>query len=308
MGLYNFLNENENTWNIPTKIKKNIKIGDINKYPEGWKAKIILGNNMGENQKIGQWDDVGYIMIDLNSNNIIPIARADEHQTGYELIDYYIRKKLIPDGKYINLFPLSITYIYGNYENDYKEKLNACKKWLGYGGKSGEIKIAYRKNNLPDLIGNMEDLINGRLEKDTPSGKLASLGKHFIDLLEEVAKLNSMRLSGDQMKLKRVEKHFFNKVRQLMPVIRRVYGNVGLLKNWDYNRIDNLTNNLNNLEARKDYQTIESELFGHNGFKNDLHIALKNNMKKDDWDYNKLKSIFGDLKLALQEFNRLGSI
>ena len=63
---------------IPSKIAKNFKIvGDLSNIAD-WKAKV-LRNNSGD-KKIGSWDNVGYVFISILSNEIIPIARADEHE------------------------------------------------------------------------------------------------------------------------------------------------------------------------------------------------------------------------------------
>lgn len=56
-----------------------------------WRVKTFLNNN-GADTKIGSMDPVGYVMISLTSNRIIPISTNDEHRQGYDLL-YYLRDK-----------------------------------------------------------------------------------------------------------------------------------------------------------------------------------------------------------------------
>ena len=105
-------------------------LGDIHK----WKAKIILGNSMGDDKKVGDMDKVGYVGINTRTNEIVPIARADEHQAGHELLYHLAEKGMIKGNPkdFVTLYP---TTNYPHYSsNNSHQYVEAIKKWLAYGG------------------------------------------------------------------------------------------------------------------------------------------------------------------------------
>jgi hypothetical protein len=143
---------------IPAKIAANFKIvGGLENY-KNWKAKVLMANSGG---KKGIWESPRYVMISLDSNNIIPIAMSDEHQTGYDLLfEYYYDKKLIKQENYVSIDGDGTTYLYGspgdtdNLKHDAK-KIEAFKKWLSYGGENQPVKSGSGRGYL----GDMEDVI-----------------------------------------------------------------------------------------------------------------------------------------------------
>jgi len=148
-------------FSIPDKIKSNLKIeGDVSNIQK-WKAKVILGNSGG---KEGEWDDVGYVGFKPSTGTLVPVARADEHQTGYDLIDYYIQKGLIPKGKYTTIW-VRTGPNYAHDDEHIKELIPVYKKWLELGGENLRIKT---KNKYMSF----EDLVNGKDGIEHPQGKL----------------------------------------------------------------------------------------------------------------------------------------
>ena len=100
---FKLFESNIEIFTIPEKLQKYYNIeGNISNIYE-WRAKIIL-NNSSSNLKIGDYDNVGYIMINHNNSDIIPIARSDEHQRGEELLYHLYSKKLIDNLMYISCF------------------------------------------------------------------------------------------------------------------------------------------------------------------------------------------------------------
>lgn len=150
---------------IPEKLKKNLQITDDLLDVKNWKAKTILGNNNGGKGKMAS---VGYIGVSLDSNIIIPISRNDEHQNGYEYIDYLIDKGVVPKGKYYTLYALGNNYIYGGQNKKYiEDALIAYKKWLSYGGADLTLKgsgILYT-GHLSDFINRVDDIaVDGNVD------------------------------------------------------------------------------------------------------------------------------------------------
>ena len=105
-------------------------LGNVDK----WKAKIVLGNSMGEDKKVGDMDDVGYVGINVRTNEIVPIARADEHQAGHELLYHLADKGMIHGSPedFVTLYP-STNYPHYSSNNPH-QYVEAIKKWLAYGG------------------------------------------------------------------------------------------------------------------------------------------------------------------------------
>ena len=111
---------------IPEKIQKNFEITGDMSNAKNWKAKILAANSATKGQKIGQWDQVRYILIGLKTNNIIPIAIADEHRTGYDVLqEYYYKKKLVPKDDYISVCSWGNEYFYPENQEYTKQKLEA---------------------------------------------------------------------------------------------------------------------------------------------------------------------------------------
>ena len=106
-----YLKEDTNKFIIPDKILSNFKIvGGLDNYPN-WQAKVLLDNSADKGVKKGQWESPRYVLISLDSNNIIPVAISDEHQTGYDLLyEYYYKKKLIKQENYISIDGNGTTY------------------------------------------------------------------------------------------------------------------------------------------------------------------------------------------------------
>ena len=112
--------------------------GDLGNVKK-WKAKIILGNSMAKGKKIGDMDDVGYVGINTRTNEIVPIARADEHQAGHELL-YHLAKKGMIKGNpadFVTLYPGTNYPHYSS--NNTHQYVEAIKKWLAYGGPNGAV-------------------------------------------------------------------------------------------------------------------------------------------------------------------------
>lgn len=117
-------------------IKVDGDLGNIGK----WTAKVVLGNS-GRLKK-GEDDKVGYVAINTKGGDIIPIARSDEHQSGYELL-YHLQKKgvISKASDYITLYNGNNypDYKIGDKDEDISQYVDAVKKWLSYGGMNAPI-------------------------------------------------------------------------------------------------------------------------------------------------------------------------
>ena len=290
-----YLKESTSQFVIPSKIQIHYQmVGDLSNI-KNWKAKIILGNSLSRDQKKGNFENVGYVGISLSSNVIIPIARSDEHQAGYEFINYLANKKLIPNEEYFTVYNGS-NYIYS--EDDYKDAKIAYKKWLLYGGNDNSVD----GNNDNNFRVYMSDVVNSNSLKELNdntnniTGKLNPVGKKIISDLEQLAKL-SVIVNAKPTKIN-IEQ-YNNKASNFL------YNNMWTLIDCD---VDLSKEKMDSISIKNDYKNTDEILFTMNGVKNQIHQALRNTTPKDNYKYNKLVKIFGDVNLAKKEFDRLGNI
>lgn len=289
---------------IPEKLIPYLDISGNLSNVKKWKSKIILNNN-DHGKKIGDFDSVGYILIAINSNNIIPVTRSDEHQIGLELLDELEHKRLIDSEPYISVFSIGNNYIYGQNSTNIKDiekNIIAYRKFRSYGGnnlpvnvRSGKYDVTIDMDTYIELEGNIDNYI-GKFKLEN---KIAPAGKEIINGFENVAKLYKkyIELQGKKEQFDVIKK-FRKAIEDLNTII--------LLTRIDYNSKlkDAFYNTYKQIEKKlnlTDFNAIGEILFSHNGLKNTIHMALKNNDKD-------LENIFGSTKKAVEEFNRLGGI
>jgi hypothetical protein len=274
---------------IPEKIQDFYKIsGDISNV-SNWKAKVILNNNSGRGQNVGDFGEVGYIMVNYTNSDIIPISRSDEHQRGEELLYHLWEKRLIDNINYTPIFWGNNYFSYnGINDKQIAKDLVAVKKYLEYGGDNTILSINWRyKIDLKTFIALDGDLSN--IEKYVAdNGSLTNDGEYFIMSLERLAKLFRDSIMSD--------KNYKKDIIEYTKDIKNEY-----LKKIDFMSTFNIKKELDKGINLFDINLIQKVIYSHNGLKNKIHIMLKN---KDP----KLKEFFGNLDLALSRFDYLSSI
>jgi hypothetical protein len=273
---------------VPPKLAKNFRIiGDLSNV-ENWQAKIILGNSMAENMRVGNWDKIGYVMISLSSNQIIPIARSDEHSTGYELLQHYIDKGLVKGNDWTSIWSMGHNYIYkANDEN----KVEALRRYRSYGGINSLVEWPYAKKKAVQFI---DEYLNDKGVEPNVTG-ISKTGQYVINTLENIAKKT---LANDESVFK-LTYDFVKWINQNSFVMTKA-----LEGSFDEKKWLELTLSA---EATRDFKEIQSLVLGATGIKNRFHNALKHaNIK--DYDYKELLAFWGNVELALLEFRRLGEI
>lgn len=322
MKFKEFLKESESKFIIPDKLRNGMKIGNDIKNTDSWKVKVILGNN--DSSKKGKYDEVGYIAVSPTSNTIIPIARADEHQAGYELLHHLIKNKMIPDEPYVTLYKHS-NYIYGQQDKKYMEdNINAYKKWLELGGKnlklSGTNGISY-SGSIQDFIERVKDIkTDGKVvfEADSIFETGQNLIKELIDLTLKYKKIVDSGSSINHS-LENQKKNFIKQVSKFIKDLGDIYGPYPqhLLSPTFRTK---LKEEIVKAEADDDWKTAGELVFGHDGIKNIIHMSLKATAKghknspksgpaRNAWyDLTYYHDGFGDVKLAVKEFDKMGQI
>jgi hypothetical protein len=301
MSILQYLQEaiNKQNFIIPTKISKNFKvIGGLDNY-KNWKTKVLMANSAASGVELGDWESPRYIMISLDSNNIIPIAISDEHQTGYDLLyEYYYEKKLLKQEKYISINGDGITYMYGN--DDDKNKIEAFKKWLSYGGENQPV----RAGGASSYIGDMQDVIERNGDISIIKGRLYKPGQTIINTIEHISKEYSKFYDLDKKNKSpnddEVEKLFNFTIDFLNQFNHFTSDYSGLV---DRKIIDRFIQRLYDAQKDNNWDELAQVILGMNGLKNIIHMELRK--KKSNAN---LEGVFGDTELALQQFNRLGEI
>ena len=161
-------------------------LGDIHK----WKAKIILGNSMGDDKKVGDMDKVGYVGINTRTNEIVPIARADEHQAGHELLYHLAEKGMIKGSPkdFVTLYP---TTNYPHYSsNNSHQYVEAIKKWLAYGGPNVVVhsvavpKDGWTSGREKEYVTDMEEYAQKNGDVDYGQKGPTKPAKELLDSME----------------------------------------------------------------------------------------------------------------------------
>ena len=282
------------TFKFPPKLKPFIKApGDLHST-KNWTTKIWL-NNSGEGEA-----QVGYIAIDVKTGMLVPIARSDEHRTGYDLLHYLERKKIIPKGKWFTIWSIGGNYVYGE-EYD-KEALEAFKKWREIGGPNLPVQASGGRREGGFHV-SMDDFIKTKGNPESNwNGKLAPVGERVVKSFEKVAQIYAKYRKENKLLS---TKPLVKSAGDLMQLLHHYFRFLGIEKEqWE--KADKA---LLDLEGKGNLDDFEKSIFAYDGIKNALHEKIRKSAEDPSvWDARNLKEIFGDLKLAKAEFDRLGQI
>jgi len=268
-----------------------------------WKAKILSGNSMTKDKKLGQMDNVGYIAIPLKDDGgIIPIARADEHQAGYEILRTKYKKN---PQDYITIYGLGTNYIGATDQKEEKANyVKAYQKYLDMGGKDGVVQISGEGKG--DIKITMSDYIKneGKIKFSKEYGQektLAPIGSRIIDNWTKIHEVFDKKAKGQEItnsEYKKVQKT----TNQLIELAESWEG-MDLLKDDGFLKIEDLIKKLKTANDSLDLDELEPYLLGVAGLKNKMHNALREASK--DNSYYTLNKIYGSAENALEEFNKL---
>lgn len=256
-----------------------------------WKVKVIIGNSRGsDSPDVGEFDNVGYVHIGLKTGTIVPIAKADEHHRGYDLIVYLLEQQLIPEDDYV---PIHTHHDYID-ANDVLA-LNAMKIWRQLGGPNIIIKnLNYNKENFQLTI---DDYIKAEGKITINKGVLAPLGQKLIDHLKQVSTLciesrNNPRKEKQLYKQSKIAYNYFCQIIQL--------------RDCDQDTLD-LIDQAEVIGGEQGVQKLEQLFFGFDSFKNKLHNQVRNALKPNAYNFQiqDMEAIFGDLDLANHELGSL---
>jgi hypothetical protein len=286
---------------LPPKIKKNYKIvGDLSNV-NNWEAKTILANSGG---KVGEWSEVGYILINPNGDDIIPVSRNDEHQNGYELMHHLLDKGMIKLNSYVSIFSNGKNYIYlsGAKEKIDEKTLMAYRKFVQYGGDSNGVvtitKQYWRDKGFQKLIITIDDMLsslsNGKVVEKVDG--ISKIGKRVIDGLEEVSKLYVQR-----------SKRLFSAAYGFVNTfLTKLMYELGCDYSWEV--VQQIKEELLRAESMEDYEKVGKLFFTMNGIKNNIHNAIRKARSNDRFFSSEtIKEFWNDIEAADNEFQRLAN-
>lgn len=271
---------------------------------KSWKTKVILANSAAEGIKIGDWDDVGYILISQISNHIIPVARADEHHQGYDLLWDLHDKGIVKHMNFTSIFWSNNYFYYDINDDQAKKDLKAVKKYLEYGGNNTNLLVTYtdddHRQKRIEIDFKTFVKFNGDVSKlkeyIDKEGELASEGNELIEFFEYLSyKLTRYYLDND----KNDNDCGADTPKGISDYVKWWINDRKVFKDIDFLNILYFKNELIRSCNKFDISKIEQLIYSFDGLKNKIHQMLR---KKD----KKLIKYFGNLELALSKFNQLG--
>ncbi len=264
-----------------------------------WRAYTYLDNNAGKGK--GKMDEIGYVMVSLTDNTIIPISRGDEHNMGRDLL-YHLSRKLPILGKdYVPVWSYGNNYVYS--ADELPKWHIVLTKWLQYGGPDGLLK------GSSDLRGTMllsSDLVARKGSVSVSPGSLAPVGqKLYMGLVRLSQTILGLQQNPDRIKARAafVEAARLGKMIHSMSFELQVPGE---------NAIKEFPQRLKELQKLNDLPGLEGLVFGFSGLKNIIHTAMKRineQAKAGDrmaiyW-LSDLRGIWGDVDLAIDMLGRI---
>lgn len=266
--------ENNESFSLPKTVPaKFFKITDNLNDVENWRVKI-LQNNSSENKRLGSFDSVGYIMVSLADNTIIPIARSDEHHRGYEIMDtIYQDEYNINSSKYYPIFCLGNNYPYNQDEALKMKEALAKLKSYGYDLDKLNVSMYYITKGEDERYVTGNDFL-GEIESKEEQRKnipVTPLGKNLVKALEMFSDAFEYKNVRGELSLPKIN----NAWRQLYNIGKDIMLNKDdVLISWfDDETVSDL------LQKYKDGYITEENLmnlvFGFGGIRQKIHNLLR---------------------------------
>lgn len=289
----------------PSKYQITNSMRDVEK----WKAYVYAANSCNDDVKIGDMDDVGYTMISLKDNTIIPIARSDEHHMGYDMLSDLQRKFRFNARDYVPVF-WGNNYIY--HEEDRAKMLTALRKYISYGGNPNTaIKGSNDFNSLHMTIG---EFVARNGDVTVAPGEFPPLARDFLKLLDALAAaLETARQARDKPNDLVSRGKAFVAAAAVLRFLDQNSFEVGWCIDWkpDANKmIPAIKTALTRYRREKDTVALEELFFDFHGVKNAFHNKLRETLDQINsgnrpWNASYLEKFWGtDLEMAIDRLGR----
>lgn len=279
-----------------------------------WKAFCYVGNDC-EEKDAQQMQDVGYVMISLVDDTIIPIARGDEHHRGYDLLHDFASGEYATYGlpaarrgrrpkpgqgldirarDYVPVWSHGTNYVYG--PSDIADMTVALRKWLSYGGRDG---IVIGSNDLRGRALSSSGMVASGGDFTVAPGTLAPIGAEIYARFE---KLSATLVALGREPTRPALSDAFRQTADLLSMIEPFGYQIGI--NLEFRNAT--LSRLKEVRRSGDSQQLWELVFGFDGIKNAMHVYLRQETEKDwAWSRDHLSSIWGDPGLAIDMLGRL---
>lgn len=287
----------------PFRLHPALKVDDYDitdslRDADRWRARCLYANSGGT---VGEMDEVGYVMISLKDDTIVPIARGDEHHKGHEALERLAkgRRRILKPDDFIPVWCHGNNYIYE--QSEVPALLTAIAKYLSYGGRDDVLLGAYQ------MEGQLVTLSSFVAEKgmvQIAPGRLAPLGQKVYDALKSAADAATEAL-GDAPRPKRAKA--FAAARQAIDLISRHSQHIeGAKRDTILATKDALKIGASDLDVGK----LEAALFGFDRIKRAIHMGIRKAIadrakEKKAWQIRDATATWGDLDLANDMFGNL---
>lgn len=285
---------------IPSSLpQENFKITNSLKDIKNWKARILENNSGGKKLKVGDYDEVGYVMISLEDNTVIPIARSDEHHRGYDIMYeiYESKYKIHPSNFYsVWCLPNSANYPYSKEEADklkdalikcdeYGMDMDTSKVYLKY------IDSLYKNKSYDESLISARDFISGKYGLASFGETVSLIGEKLVDAFKNLSNaFENTNVRGDIP------------ITQLKMAVKKLYTVGSRIQLPDKFKLINpldLEEMMDIVEQYKskyiDIQKLYKLFFGFNGFRNIFHQRLRKNIGNED-----LNKQLGSVKVVIE--------
>lgn len=262
-----------------------------------WRGRVYVG------QGLKNEDHIGYVMISLVDDTIIPIARGDEHHQGSDLLYDFVKgskKWNIPKVEglnphdYIPVWAFGQNYIYS--PKDAPKLVIALRKYLSYGGIDGMLTGV---NDYTGMMARLSTFVERDGNMEVEAGKLAPIGQSiydgFVALAQEFRKLEP---DADRLKTKTVFMMATKFFRDQIPL------SMSYALGLDAEYVKTLPQQLRAFKKENDAIGLEELIFGFHGIKNKIHTHIKQN-STNVWRDRDIKGVWGDAQLAIDMLGRI---
>ena len=261
---------------VPTSLfKLTNSMADVQK----WKAKVLENNQQGVPK--GEFDSVGYIMVSLIDNTIIPIARSDEHRKGFEVMDcVYSEKYGINPSNYYPIFAIGNNYPYD--KEDAQAMYAALVKCKSYGLDLDSIAVSmyYLTKGSTNYI-SASDFVSQTSKSIDDQRKLplTKLGERLIAALKAFSEAFEYHNARGGLSTAKIQKALDNLVNVGKQIRLNETDNYTLLTDFDKESIEDILNRYK--DGYISETDLENIIFGFDGFRNRLHNRLRKNKFSD---------------------------
>lgn len=278
----------------------NYQITDSIRDLKKWRAMTYVDNNAGKG--IGQMDEVGYIMISLVDNTIVPIARGDEHHEGMDLLYTFMEGDRKLGIKPMNIdpeqfVPISHTSNYIYRREDGPKLAKALRKYLAYGGRDGMVTgtsdMRGKTMHASEFVaaeGHFFEIVHG---------ELAPIGKRIYEMFKKLADMiSAAHDNDDRIKLQPI-------FREALMICKYLGSDYLFMKMGVFKMMQDAPKTIRELQKNNDLQGLREYIFGFHGVKNVMHTELKKMNVPGSWQIDDAKAIWGDVELAIDLLAKL---